>query len=519
MPASQLLWRIPLALIGGALAALIFPTEGIWALAPLVPALLFVSVIGARFWSSAVIGFHGGLAFYISHVEWLSLYLGPVPLIALAVLQALIFAPAMGLIALLWHRINGQSSKLGWFWFPLLAALIWTAREIVAINFPYGGFPWSRLAMSQAESVLSAWVYWGGMTLLSYVLALIGALLATFLLFVRSRGRAKARNQVLVVGGATAAVSILIPLLTPLGNTQPAGEITIAAVQGNARAGLFANPDRGSILANHVSATALIVESSKLNDLQLIVWPENASDLDPTRYPEAEKEIQAIVDEYGVPLTFGTITYRNDKSFNTTLLWTPDAGLVDYYDKKRPVPFAEFVPDREFWALLAPDLIGMVGRDYQFGTRDGIFTVAGEDLGSLICFEIAVDEIPRSLVADGAKLILSQTNNADFGYSDETFQQAAIAKLRAIETGRTVVNISTVGKSAIYAPNGAEIAALEWYEPGAMVETLPLRTGLTPAMAVGNLPDLMMFFATLALAVWLALSNQARPRQRKRVKR
>ncbi|MEY3028686.1 MAG: hypothetical protein RL198_83, partial [Actinomycetota bacterium] len=138
---------------------------------------------------------------------------------------------------------------------------------------------------------------------------------------------------------------------------------------------------------------------------------------------------------------------------------------------------------------------------------------------TLICFEIAVDEIPRSLVADGAKLILSQTNNADFGYSDETFQQVAIAKLRAIETGRTVVNISTVGKSAIFAPDGAVIADLEWYEPGAMLETLPLRTGLTPAMQVGSLPDILVFIATLLLSIWLATQAGRKNRRGSRAKR
>lgn len=508
MPASQLLWRIPLALLGGAIAGLIFPTEGFWVLAPLVPALLMASVMGAGFWSGTLIGFHGGLAFYISHVEWLSLYLGPVPLIALATLQALIFAPAMGLTALLWSRINARGKNWGWGWFPPLAALVWTTREVVAINFPYGGFPWSRLAMSQADTILSAWVYWGGMTLLSFVIALLGSIIATLLGYARARNKAKARKQALVLGVAATASAVLIPLVTPLGNTIPAGELTIAAVQGNARAGLFANPERGSILANHVAATDLILASQQAERLQLIVWPENASDLDPTRYPDAEQQINEIVSRFEVPLTFGTITRRNDKSFNSTLLWEPEDGMTDYYDKKRPVPFAEFVPDRNFWALLAPDLIGMVGRDYQFGTRDGIFTVAGESLGTLICFEIAVDEIPRSLVSDGAKLILSQTNNADFGYSDETFQQVAIAKLRSIETGRTVVNISTVGKSAIFGPDGTEISSLEWYQPGAMVETVPLRSGLTPAMLVGGFPDLLLVFATLVLAAWLTVASR-----------
>ena len=125
-------------------------------------------------------------------------------------------------------------------------------------------------------------------------------------------------------------------------------------------------------------------------------------------------------------------------------------------------------------------------RDFSFGVRDGIYEVSEDFVaGSLICFEIAEDSIQRDLVAGGAQLILSQTNNADFGYSDETFQQAGIAQLRAIETGRAVVNISTVGLSAIYLPTGEVLSELEWYQPGAMVEQVPLFDHTTPAMVVG----------------------------------
>ncbi|MSZ17148.1 MAG: apolipoprotein N-acyltransferase, partial [Actinobacteria bacterium] len=167
----------------------------------------------------------------------------------------------------------------------------------------------------------------------------------------------------------------------------------------------------------------------------------------------------------------------------------------------RPVPFAEYVPDRDFWNLLAPDLIGLVSRDYAFGTRDGIFELDGKPLGVLICFEVAIDDIGRELVAGGAQIILSQTNNADFGRSDETFQQAALARLRAIETGRTVVNISTVGVSRIFLPNGQIISELPIFEPGIMVEKVPLRTSITPAMAVSPYFDITLNILALGLLI------------------
>ena len=155
--------------------------------------------------------------------------------------------------------------------------------------------------------------------------------------------------------------------------------------------------------------------------------------------------------------------------------------------------------------MFAPDLVDMIPKGYSFGVRDGIYEIDDFVAGTLICFEIAEDSILRELTTSGAQVILSQTNNADFGYSDETYQQAAIARLRAIETGRSVVNISTVGVSVIYLPNGEVLSEVEWYTPAAMVERVPLYTGNTPAMTVGAVFDwlvaaLILIFTAMMFA-------------------
>ena len=220
-----------------------------------------------------------------------------------------------------------------------------------------------------------------------------------------------------------------------------------------------------------------------------------------------------VDNQIGVPLIFGTITERGDSIYNSSILWRPDIGATDWYDKKRPVPFAEYVPDRDFWYQLAPDLIGLVNRGYSFGERDGIFEIDKAKLGALICFEIAIDDIGRELVRDGAQVILSQTNNADFGRSDQTFQQAAFARLRAIETGRTVVNVSTVGVSAIYNADGSVVSELPTFEAGVMQQEVPLRDSITPAIAIGAWLDLGINFAALSMLL-LALRLRIKIRNR-----
>jgi apolipoprotein N-acyltransferase len=477
----ETLWRLPLGLLAGALGFFIFPTENIWIIAPLVVTFATLSVIGASPLLGFLIGFVTGQAFYISHVEWLSLYLGPVPLLALSTLMAIYFGLGMALTAWLYRkfRVSGKNA----FGFAFLAAGVWTLREFVANNFPYGGFPWSRLAMTQSDSFLANWVWLGGMSLLTFVVAILGTLFAMWL---RHRG-GKLKSRSFAVAGLAV---ILLPLVVPIGlTTQQSGERVIAAVQGNANAGLFSNVSPGTILQNHLDATELIFESELADEIELLVWPENASDVDPLRSAAAREKIEELAERVGAPFTFGTITQAGDDTYNSTLLWEAGKGLVDQYDKKVPVPFAEYAPDREFWRLFAPELVDMIPRGFSFGSRDGLFELNGFTAGTLICFEIAEDSILRELSNQGAEVILSQTNNADFGYSDETYQQAAIARLRAIETGRAVVNISTVGLSVIYLPDGSVLDQVQWYEPAAMVQRVPTFTGLTPGVWVGSAFD------------------------------
>ena len=502
----ELIWRVPLAIASGLVALYAFPTENVWILAPLIPGLLLISTLGLGFWWAWLLGFFAGQAFYIAHIEWISLYLGPVPLIALSTLQSLYYAFGAALTAWLYKRLKPRGVEL--IYFGLAATSIWTLREFLANNFPYGGFPWSRLAMTQTDSFMMKWAFWGGMSLLSFMVALMGILAALWVMNRSGRARMPGRPVI-----ASILLVALVPIITPTSfTTTQTGTRVIAAVQGNANAGLFSNVERGTILQNHLDATELVFQSPLVDEVDLLVWPENSSDIDPLRSETARQKIEEISTRLDAPFSFGTITMRGDESFNSTLLWQPGVGPVDYYDKKQPVPFAEYAPDREFWRMFAPDLVDMIPRGFSFGQRDGIFEVSeGFVAGTLICFEIAEDSILRELSDTGAEVILSQTNNADFGYSDETFQQAGIARLRAIETGRAVVNISTVGQSAIYLPSGEVLAELQWYTPAAMVEEVPLYSGYTPAMFIGRFFDYVNALVVLAL-VGLALARKSRRR-------
>ena len=458
--------RLLLALMGGSLAYFVFARQGIWPLMlPMLGAIYFATR-GLRFWKAYVVGLVAGFTFFASQTFWLSMYLGPVPLIALSLLQALIFA-----------------------------AFFWVFHEWFSGNYPYGGFPWARLVSAHTETSLSRWVWLGGMPLADLLIVFA----SVFALELLRQRNSRTRDTLALV---PILAIFAIPLLFPISGASEIGSLKIASVQGNANAGLFSNRESGRIYANHIGGTEKLLASGEPFDV--LVWPENAVDLDLFGNPSNYRALEELVNRIDRPLIFGTVTQR-DYLFNTSVLWLPRANMVDWYDKTKPVPFAEYVPDRAFWSELAPDLIGLLNYDFAAGSRDGIFEVDGKKLGTLICFEIAVDSVPTDLVNQGAQVILSQTNNSDFGKSDEAYQQLAIAKLRAIETGRSLVNISTVGPSAVYLADGTEVASLKAFTQGFMNTGVPLRNSKTPALftvvplTFGSITASILLFGTLVL--------------------
>lgn len=514
MPRSVKLKPLGLTLLAlgfGGLSGLAYPRFDFWP-------LIFVSVAGL-FWLakgrsvkfSIALGLVSGMAFYVSQIYWISQYLGPVPLIALAALQALLFTLGFVALTLVWRLDqlirDSHQAKLAAILTPPLLATTWVAREWVSTHWPYGGFPWSRIGMSQSESPLRNFAFLGGISLISFVVALIAAfaLKASAAVTVKD-WKAFGRNL-----AAVAVIFSLSVLIQPQAGAE-SGKLRVAAVQGNANAGLFANPVPGSIFEKHLQASRLLEKgNSKSAAPDVVIWPENSVDVNPLANPTAAVRLAEFVNGLKRPLILGTITQRGEKYFNSSLLWQPDTGLADQYDKKRPVPFAEYVPDRKFWASLAPDLIGLIWHDYTFGTRDGIFKLANAKVGVNICFEIAVDELNRDLVAQGAQIIVSQTNNSDFGHSDETYQQAAIARLRAIETGRTVVNDSTVGVTAVFAPDGSVIKQIPAFQPGYLIADSPLRSSKTPAFWLAPATDAASMLAALSAIgayAWMSMRKR-----------
>lgn len=451
-----------------------FPSQNLWPLTLVGVGMVLASVRGQSGPVGLLIGFTAGLSFYLIQISWASEYLGPVPWLALTVTEALFWA-GFGMLAAIAYLLIPRAWPGRWgrlVVLPVVIAGLWVGREELAGAWPYGGFSWGRVAMSQSMGPFAELASWGGMAGLSFMLVLLAAVAID----------AFEKGVVALRGAAMGVAAATVLLLIPVFPVEVTGTVRIGAVQGNGPAGYFSERSPGDLLAAQLNASALLAGEK----LDAVVWPENASEFDPLASEEEMARVTTIAAFLGAPLTLGTITERDGRFYNSTLAVDPEGGVVDFYDKKHPVPFGEYVPDRSFWEMLAPDLIGLIEREYEPGERDGVLPLGPIAAGSVICFDITDDRVMRELVADGAEVILAQSNNADFGRTDESLQQLAIARLRAIEFGRTVVNISTVGTSAIITPAGDTVAQLEPFTPAVMVEDIRTSDTVTPAARLGG---------------------------------
>jgi apolipoprotein N-acyltransferase len=291
---------------------------------------------------------------------------------------------------------------------------------------------------------------------------------------------------------------------------------TIAVIQGGLPDRGLAFEDRArQVLDNHVRQTMILaarVSAGTARRPDLVIWPENASDVDPFTDAAAHAQIDRAVKAIGAPVLVGAIlqgpgpTHRR----NVGILWSPTTGPGAQYVKRHPVPFAEYIPLRSIAEWVSSDA-ATVTQDMVAGHGNGLLRGATVPIGDVICFEVAYDDLVQSSIAAGAQLLVVQSNNATFGHTPETDQQLAMSRLRAVETGRTVIEATTTGRSAVIGPDGTvrdRSGAL--FRPAILVDSVPVRTALTLAVRVGSWPEYLLALLAIAGCVRVLLAGQHR---------
>ncbi len=375
--------------------------------------------------------------------------------------------------------------------------------------------------MSQSVAPDVRWVAVGGAPLLTFLIALTGAMAARAVLVMLGGDRLAVRGDPPPGAGLAAVVTaglVLAGGLLPVDPTGGAPTATVAAIQGNVpRArNLPQLLNDSQVTQNHVAATAKLaagVKAGRLPAPDVVIWPEDSTGLDPRQYPDVYAQIMGAVDTAGKPILVGEVLQNPQR--NVGQLWVPGVGPTTFYVKRELVPFGEYIPFRGIISSFS-SLPSLQPVNFTPGREPVVFHLGTIRLGDVICYEVGFDDLVRSEVNAGANLLALQSNDADFeldGQLGETEQQTAMARIRAIESDRAVVYASTTGESTIISPSGALIEHSGVWRQAILDARVPLVSYRTLADRVGAWPEYVLVLVTV-LALGFAVVTLRRRRNR-----
>ncbi len=446
------------------------------------------SLRDARRWHVLLVGFAFGLGFMGPLIWWMNA-VDPWAWVALVLIESLLLAAITLVLRATVHAP----------WWPVWAAAVWTTGEQVRGAFPLTGFPWGRLAHTSLDTPLESWVRLVGLPGTSFLMALMAGLLVV----------AVSRRRVVALVGAAAVP--LVGLALPVGIADGGDQRTVALIQGNTP-GAFLTWPRAAIFRLHAAETARLDEP-----VDLVIWPENGSDLDVRTDQYALSRLEQLSTQVGAPILVGAILDgpTDDTAWNASLVVDENGPGDQVYLKQYPVPYGEFVPFRRELGGLVPRFDRDIPRDIVAGDEAGAIDVADTIVGVTICWDIAYDAAVRGSIDQGAEFLAVQTSNAsfmDFGRGVQPQQQWAISRLRAIETGRWVTVASTNGITGAVDPSGAIAQQAPVKEPATVVQQVQLAHGTTPATRWGQ--QFAWLICAAAVAGWGLGQRQVRRERR-----
>ena len=490
--------RLAAAVLAGGALSLAFPGPdlGPVAFVALVPLLLAIENVSPR--RAAALGYLAGFVFFGLLILWIPTDflswtggVGWLAWVALCAAEAS-FVAAFAALVPATRRLGG--------WRVLLLPACWATLELLRAHAPLGGFPWGILGVSQhAGGPLLPLARVIGAYGLSAVIVAVNLAIAIWL-----GGLARRSGRVPAIGWPALAVALpLVGLLAPAAPPPSGRPLDVVVVQAGLAGGH--GLDRGAttqaVFDNFVRRTQALVGAGGPRP-DLVVWGEGSVDDDPLVNPDRMQRIRQVAASVGAPLLVGATTNAGDGHYATeALLFTPGGQLADRYRKRRLVPFGEYVPMASLMGRILPVTREGVPFDKIPGQRLEPMTVDGTRLGTIICWESTYPEDSRTLVREGAQVLLVSTNNASFGEGPASLQHLAASQLRAVEEGRTVVQAAVSGVSAVISPDGVASRRTGLYQQATLRIPVTPRDGLTLYARAGRLIEAAMIAISVATAL------------------
>lgn len=476
-----------------------FPTLSLWWLTIPALAVFFSRIDTAGVLRSAVLSAVFGFSFWLPLIEWVRLATGGwLPWVALVSVQVLFFV-VFGMSCAVVRTWAWARTALGQ---AAIYAFLWVAIEQCRSRFPWTGFPWGNIAVVQVDSPLGHLAPLGGEVLVSCVTVLIAVLVrrAFALRMEFDFTRWWFRPFLLLAAGAL----FVGPLALPIPAQQEAQALTVGVIQGGVELpGARTFSIEGKVTSNHLAQTERLADSGETVDL--VVWGETSADRDPRVSDTVSTMVTTAAERVNAPILLGFTTVEEDLRWNWIGTWYQGRGIDEnsLYAKQKPVPFGEFIPWRSVISRLATEA-AQVNIDMAAAVNPPLMEVQLHDGRRIraavgICFESAYESLIGDGVRRGGQLIITPSNNYHFRTSAESAQQGQLLRFRALEFSRSAIQASTTGESLIIRPNGSVQALTAPETADFIVGQVPLRTTITPAARMGEIPAyfVMLMSATV----------------------
>ena len=472
---------------GGLCLAASVPPWGWWPLA----------FVGVAVWDRLLAGATPGARFLRSWVlatAWFApsmLWMAGLTVIGYPVAVAA-FAAYVGVAGLL---VPGRDERPWVRWLAVPGAF--TLAEAARWTFPFEGVPLATTAMSQAAAPLGQFARVGSAIGVVFLVGVGGVVLSATL---ARRWRATA------VAAAVVLAAWLGAVVAPTGHQ--VGSFEVALVQGGGPQGTRASDtDPREVFERHLAASDRVV-----TPVDLVVWPENVVDVEgPVGTNREGRELSELAADLDTTLLVGVTEGEDSDTFvNAAIVYLPDGTQDGRYEKAHRVPFGEYVPLRGLIEAVAGDSAGLPKRDARAGVDPPVLDTPVGRVGVSISWEIFFAGPSREAARDGAQLLLNPTNGSSYWLTQVQTQQIASSRLRAMETGRWVLQAAPTGFTAVVDEEGRVLERTGVSEQAVIQQLVPLREGDTIATVVGPWPTLVVSAALIALA-WILNRRPAAP--------
>jgi apolipoprotein N-acyltransferase len=452
---------------GGLLIAAALPPAGWWPAAIAGVGLWAWALEGASVRGRLVAGFAAGLTHFLVALAWVPEFTLP-GYVLLVLLETAFWTLASALC--------GGSNR------PLALAGALVLAEASRSNFPFEGLPLAGVDLGQAGGPLLGAARLGGPYAVTLAAGLLGAALAAA---VRRRG--------LQAGLALAGTVVLVAVGWVAPQGRDLRELEVAAVQGGGPRGFRGvDTDFRVVFQRHLEAARQIDRP-----IDLVLWPENSVTVEDEYEGTSEQsDLRSLAATLDAPIIAGVVDDGPPGTFrNAAVLVEPGQGRDQPVFKKIRVPFGEYIPFRSFVERLAD--LSAIPTEAVPGEGPGLLRSSVGPVAVSISYEVFFPRRSREAVRLGAELMVVPTNAASFRTSQVPGQELAAARVRAVETGRWVVQAAPTGYTGFVSPSGEIVERSVLGEQQVLRATVQRRTGATPFITTGPLPVLLLSLVLL----------------------